>query len=119
MWPNPAFLGVLPPPGVAGFAKDYALACFDPLRKSQGIGGPRAAEILRCSRRCCWQCRLSARVFNDYDFGGYLIANGRRDVIDGRTNSMAKNSLSTTSPPFTCASRCAPHIEPALTLKAK
>jgi hypothetical protein len=26
-----------------------------------------------------------ARVFNDYDFGGYLIANGVAPFIDGRT----------------------------------
>jgi hypothetical protein len=26
-----------------------------------------------------------ARVFNDYDFGGYLIANGVETFIDGRT----------------------------------
>ena len=28
---------------------------------------------------------MSTRVFNDYDFGGYLIANGVAPFIDGRT----------------------------------
>jgi hypothetical protein len=39
------------------------------------------------------------RVFNDYDFGGYLIANGVAPFIDGRTELYGENSLSTTTPP--------------------
>jgi hypothetical protein len=36
-----------------------------------------------------------ARVLNDYDFGGYLIANGVAPFIDGRTELMRTQSAAT------------------------
>jgi hypothetical protein len=38
-------------------------------------------------------------VFNDYDFGGYPIANGVAPFIDGRAELVARNSSSATMPP--------------------
>ena len=49
---------------------NYASACFDPRRIFA------VTELKKLNL---------ARVFNDYDFGGYLISSGVAPFIDGRT----------------------------------
>ena len=63
------------------------MACFDSLRnipdKSGGTARCRNSGAARAAVAGSAACL--ARVFNDYDFGGYLIANGVATFIDGRT----------------------------------
>ena len=48
---------------------------------------PNAAACRRCAAVTPLKTDLNlTRVFNDYDFGGYLIANGVAPFIDGRTD---------------------------------
>jgi hypothetical protein len=122
MWPNPGFLGRLPPPGVAGFTKNYALACFDSLRnipdKSGGTARCRNSGAARAAVAGSAACL--ARVFNDYDFGGYLIANGVATFIDGRTELYGKKFFVDDIATIHLRKQDALHtIEPAVDVKAK
>jgi hypothetical protein len=57
--------------GTAAFASMHR---FEPHRANSPVAAVAALKQLNL-----------ARVFNDYDFGGYLIANGVAPFIDGRT----------------------------------
>jgi hypothetical protein len=57
--------------GTAAFASMHR---FEPHRANSPVAAVAALKRLDL-----------ARVFNDYDFGGYLIANGVAPFIDGRT----------------------------------
>jgi len=61
-----------------------------------------------------------ARVFNDYDFGGYLIANGVATFIDGRTELYGKKFFVDDIATIHLRKQDALHtIEPAVDVKAK
>ena len=63
--------------GLAPFAATVAVASLKSFAPNTR-GTPVAAVAQLKSRHL-------TRVFNDYDFGGYLIANGVAPFIDGRT----------------------------------
>ena len=98
MWRKPGIyqrLAARAGPQRAGFTRNYPLAwawtSVHRLRPHTR-GSPVAAvtELKKLNL---------ARVFNDYDFGGYLISNGVAPSSTAAPNSTAKNSSSTTTPP--------------------
>jgi hypothetical protein len=73
----PAARGLLASVAIALLAGTFAYASVHPF-EPHTRGSPVAAVVALKKLNL-------ARVFNDYDFGGYLIANGVAPFIDGRT----------------------------------
>jgi hypothetical protein len=68
MWPNPGILRL------AGTVTYASVVRFEPHTRGSPVAAVAELKKLNFSR-----------VFNDYDFGGYLIASGIAPFIDGRT----------------------------------